>query len=115
MEVALRSANEVSADSLAPEIYRLATELALLARKEYRLKNFQSARRHAYDARIYAERAEYEALRNGAQRESAPADPLEEPSYAPEPIAPKPPPAESSGTETPKPEGGKTPGPSGPK
>lgn len=113
MEVALKSALEVNADSLAPEIYRLASELALLARKEYRIKNFQNARRHANDARIYAERAEFEAVRNGAQREIVPADPLAEPSYAPEPIAPRPAPGE--GAEGSKTDGSKIPAPSAPK
>ena len=114
MEVALRSALEVNAGSLAPELYRLSSELALLARKEYRLKNFQNAQRHANDARIYAERAEFEAIRNGAKRESVPADPLAEPSYAPEPIAPRPPPAGSTG-DSPKSDGSPTPGATGTK
>ncbi len=87
MEVSLKAATEVSADLLAPEIYRLATENALVARREYRMKNFLEAKRLADLARAYAERAEFEAVRNGAKREMIPEDPLSEPSYAPEAIA----------------------------
>jgi hypothetical protein len=88
MEVGLKAASEVSADLLAPEIYRLATETALLARREYRLKNFMEAKRYAEIARGHAERAEFEALRNGAKREAIPEDPLSKESYAPEPVNP---------------------------
>jgi hypothetical protein len=87
MEVSMKAALEVNADTLAPEIYRLASESALVARKEYKFKNFLSAKKYAEQARGYAERAEFEAIRNGAKRESAPQDPLATPSYAPEPVA----------------------------
>ena len=84
MEVALKAAKEVSADTLAPELYRSALEKSLIARKEYRLKNFLNARKLADESRMIAEKAEYESIRNGAKREVAPEDPLAEPSYAPE-------------------------------
>lgn len=87
MEVALKAAKEVSADTLAPELYRSALEKSLIARKEYRFKNFLQARKLANDARTIAEKAEYESIRNGAKREIAPEDPLAEPSYAPEQTA----------------------------
>ena len=87
MEVSMKAALEVSADTLAPEIFRLASESALIARREYKFKNFELARKYADQARVYAERSEFEAIRNGAKRESAPQDPLATPSYAPEPIA----------------------------
>jgi len=87
MEVSMKAALEVNADTLAPEIYRLASESALVARKEYKFKNFELAKKYADQARFYAERSEFEAIRNGAKRESAPQDPLATPSYAPEPIA----------------------------
>ena len=100
MEVSIRAAKEVNADVLAPELFRMANELSLKARREYRFKNFEKAKRMADEAREYAERAEFESMRNGAKRETVPVDPLAEPSYAPVPI----------GTPTP---GGDVP-PSGP-
>jgi hypothetical protein len=112
MEVSLRAALEVNADLLAPELYRLASETALSARREYRLKNFMEAKKYADLARGHAERAEFEAIRNGARREAVPADPLAEPSYAPEPIA-APTPISSDGGKTdgspPSPPGTKSP------
>jgi hypothetical protein len=86
LEVSLRAAKEVNADVLAPELYRSAQETATKARREYRYKNFEIAKKYADQGRIYAERAEFEALRNGAKREAIPTDPLSEPSYAPVPI-----------------------------
>jgi hypothetical protein len=112
MEVGIKAATEVNADLLAPELYRLATETALQARREYRLKNFMDAKRFAELARGHAERAEFEAIRNGAKREMIPEDPLAQPSYAPEPIAEPTPISGDSSTQ--KPEGG-TPPPAEPK
>ncbi len=109
MEVSLKAASEVNADLLAPELYRLATETALYARREYRLKNFMEAKRFAELSRGHAERAEFEAIRNGAKREAIPADPLAEPSYAPEPIA-EPTPVSGEAPAS-KPEGGAPPPP----
>jgi hypothetical protein len=86
MEVSLRAAKEVNADVLAPELYRSAQETATKARHEYRYKNFEIAKKYADQGRIYAERAEFEALRNGAKRDTVPVDPLSEPSYAPVPM-----------------------------
>ena len=87
MEVSLKAAKEVNADVLAPELYRRAQETALKARHEYRFKNFEIAKKYADQGRVYAERAEFEALRNGAKRDAVPTDPLAEPSYSPEPYA----------------------------
>jgi hypothetical protein len=76
---ALRAAKQVQADSLAPELYRQSYEYFLLARNEYRFKNFELARRYASKSRRLAEQAEFEAVRNGAQRkplDDAIVDPL---------------------------------------
>lgn len=86
LEVALKAAKEVNADVLAPELYRMATETSIKAHREYKFKNFENAKKLATQARVYAERAEFESLRNGAKRETLPVDPLSEPSYAPENI-----------------------------
>jgi hypothetical protein len=87
MDVAIRAAKEVNADLLAPEMYRGALEKSLLAKKEYRFKNFLNARNLANEARDLAEKAEYQSIRNGAKREVAPEDPMAEPSYPPEATA----------------------------
>ncbi len=88
MEVAIRAAKEVGADVLAPELYRTSLERGQQARKEYRFKNFMQAKTLADQARLFAEKAEYESIRNGGKREAVPQDPLSDPSYAPEQIAP---------------------------
>lgn len=80
MEVAIKASKEVGADVLAPELYRLSTELAQQSRKEYRYKNFMQAKELASRARVYAEKAEFESIRNGGKREAVPQDPLAEPS-----------------------------------
>lgn len=89
MEVAIRAAKEVNADTLAPELFRMAQETSLQAKREYRLKNFKDAKQLADQARTYAERSEFESIRNGGKRETVPVDPLSEPSYPVEPIEPK--------------------------
>ena len=103
MEVSIRAAKEVNADTLAPELYRMSNEVGLQARQAYRLKNFKTAKKLADEARAYAERAEFEAIRNGAKRDLVPADPLADPSYAPVPLST---PVEGSAFDAPKPPGG---------
>ncbi|MBS1963010.1 MAG: DUF4398 domain-containing protein [Bdellovibrionales bacterium] len=80
---ALRAAKEVSADSLAPEKFRLANEAFFRAQNEYRLKNFAIAEKYAKRARRLAEESEFDALRQGSARTSLlPPD---------EPVGPPPP------------------------
>jgi hypothetical protein len=81
MEVAIHAAKEVNADVLAPELFRMAQESGLKARRDYRLKNFKEAKQLADQARVFAERAEFESIRNGGHRETVPQDPLADPSY----------------------------------
>ena len=100
MGVAVKAAKEVEADVLAPELYRLAVERSREARKEYQFKNFQAAKDLANQARVFAEKAEYESIRNGGKREALPQDPLAEPSYSPEAISP---PSDIQPTLTPPP------------
>ncbi len=85
MEVAIRAAKEVGADNLAPDLYRNAIEQGLIARKEFRFKNFENAKKAADLSREFAEKAEFESIRNGGKREALPVDPFADPSYAPEP------------------------------
>lgn len=67
---ALKAAREVSADSLAPEKFRLANEAYFRAQNEYRLKNFAIAEKYAKRARRLAEESEFDALRQGSARTS---------------------------------------------
>lgn len=68
---ALRAAKEVSADTLAPDLFRGASEAYIKGRNEYRMKNFVVAKDHLAKAKRLAEQAELEALVNGAKRQSA--------------------------------------------
>ncbi len=80
---ALRAAREVSADSLAPEKFRLAGEAYFRAQNEYRLKNFEIAEKYAKRAQRLAEESEFDALRQGSARTSL--LPPEVPAAAPPP------------------------------
>lgn len=83
---AIRAAKEVQADTLAPELYRQATEWWLKARKEYKFKNFSYAQQFASRARKYAEEAEFEAIKNGGNRgDNAPLDQASAPQAEPAP------------------------------
>jgi hypothetical protein len=74
---AIRAAREVQADTLAPELFRNATEWFFRARQEYKFKNFQLAKEYSDKARFFAEQAEFEAIRNGGNRtDSGPSDPI---------------------------------------
>ncbi len=85
-DAAVRAAREVNAISLAPELFRQATEHHEQAKREYRLKNFHQAKALAQTSRDYAEKAEYEAIRAGGERAAIPEDPLtDESASEPEP------------------------------
>lgn len=94
--VALLAAKGVQAEILAPELYRMATLVAAKANRNYRLKNYYEARSLANKARQYAERAEFESMRNGGKVDFTPPDPLAE---ASDPMSALPP--ESGIQETP--------------
>jgi|GEM_PF-1502738 len=64
-ETAIRAAKDLNADSLAPELYRKANDYHFKAKREYRLKNFDLARKYAVRAMRYAEEAEFLALKGG--------------------------------------------------
>lgn len=90
---AIRAAKEVRADILAPEIYRQAREWYAKARRENKFKNFKEARIYTRKARLYAEEAELEALKNGGQRVEAPIEQLDDlPEPEPSPTDDTPPP-----------------------
>jgi hypothetical protein len=64
-EAALKAAKDLSADSLTPEIYRSASDAYFKAKRDYHLKDFNNARKHALQATRLAEQAEFEAYRLG--------------------------------------------------
>ena len=74
---AIRAAKEVQADTLSAELFRSANEWFFKAKHEYKFKDFRQAKALAFKARRYAELAEFEAIRNGGNRnESGGDDPL---------------------------------------
>lgn len=74
---AIRAAREVQAETLAPEFFRQSNELFLKAKNEYRIKNFDQARKFSEKSRKLAEVAEFEAVKLGAARtEDTIPDPL---------------------------------------
>lgn len=95
---ALKAAKEVSADTLAPELYRQANEWFAKARNEYKLKNFKQAKDYADRSRRFAEQAEFESIKNGGNRQEVPNDPLS----PPPPVTPTAP-ATASPTDAPPP------------
>lgn len=74
---AIRAAREVQAESLAPELFRQASENYQKARREYKFKNFKEAKQLTESARRYAEQAEFEAIRGGGSRAEAAGEPSE--------------------------------------
>ncbi len=68
-DAALRAAREVNGDILegtkAPEYYRAAADALLKARREFRTKNFELAKKYANRAATLAERSEFEAIKAG--------------------------------------------------
>jgi hypothetical protein len=86
-QAAMRAAKEVQADTLAPELYREASDWWLRAKREYKFKNFSLAHDYADKARTLAEQAEFESVRAGGVREEPP-DPLAKPPGAAAKFAP---------------------------
>ena len=86
---AIRAAKEVQADTLAPELYRQASEWFFRAKREYKFKNFKEAREYARKSRLFAEEAEFIAIHGGGNRVAADVNPLSEtPPPPPEPDQP---------------------------
>jgi len=63
---AFLAAKEVSAESLAPRLYRRAEFLYLKAKSSYRRKYFNKAKQYAIASKKFAEKAEYVAIRKKA-------------------------------------------------
>lgn len=61
-EVALKAAQKVKADTLAPDLYRKAENHYLRAKKDYAEGYYDSCRKNSSEARLLAEQSEYRAL-----------------------------------------------------
>jgi hypothetical protein len=61
-EVALKAAQKVKAEALAPDPYRKAENYFLRAKKDFNEGYFDSAKKFANEARLMAEQAEYQSL-----------------------------------------------------
>jgi hypothetical protein len=65
-DVALKAAQKVKADALAPDIYRKAENFFLRAKKDYADGYYDSCKNFSNKARIHAEQAEFIALKKQA-------------------------------------------------
>lgn len=61
-DVALKAAQKVRADSLAPDQYRQAENFFLRAKKDFAEGYYDSCKKYATQARLLAEQAEYRSL-----------------------------------------------------
>ena len=119
---AIRAAREVQAETKtlsSTELFRKALDWFEKAKVEFRLHNFSQAELFSNRARVYAESAEFEAIRDGGQRRQASSatsdvevvqDPMANPGFSNVPA----PPSEtqpSSGENPFSPEGGAMPSP----
>lgn len=74
-DVAVRSAQKVKADSLSPDLYRKAENHFLRAKKDYAEGYYDSCRKNANQARLFAEQSEFQALKKQTQlRDKGPED-----------------------------------------
>lgn len=71
---ALRAAQEVKADILAPNLFREAYENYLKAKKFYKSKHFDSAKKHALITKKLAEEAEFISIKKGGATPDSPTD-----------------------------------------
>ncbi len=71
---AIRAAKAVGADTKSPEAFRRAIDAFHSAKREYRLKNFAEARTLVERSRLYAEYAEFQAIKQGGSHTDVPPD-----------------------------------------
>lgn len=72
-DVAVKAAAKVKADALAPDMYRKAENHYLRAKRDFEEGYYDSCRKFATDARLLAEKAEYQAIfRQSRIRSSTP-------------------------------------------
>lgn len=66
-DVAIKAAQKVKADSLAPDFYRKAENFYLRAKKDFAEGYYDSSQKFAKQARLMAEKAEYRSLQRQSQ------------------------------------------------
>lgn len=71
---AIRAAKAAGADTKSPEAFRRAIDAFHSAKREYRLKNFAEARTLVERSRLYAEYAEFQAIKQGGTHTDVPPD-----------------------------------------
>jgi len=94
-DTALKAAQKVKADALAPDFYRRAENYYLRAKRDYTDGYYDSAKKMATESRLSAEQAEYRALAKQNQTKARPAD--EGPGGAPDALGAPPPPPPPDG------------------
>ncbi|MCM0604953.1 MAG: DUF4398 domain-containing protein [Xanthomonadaceae bacterium] len=78
----VRAAKEVSAENMAPDLYRKAQQSLDLGKREYRFKNYSEAKAALIRAKSYGEKAEFNAIKVGGVRHETPKDPMAQPTAA---------------------------------
>ncbi len=83
-DVAVKAAQKAKADAIAVDAYRKAENFYLRAKRDYAEGYFDSARKHAIEARLFAEKAEFRALQKQGQAKAKPeaAEPEADPNAA---------------------------------
>jgi len=71
-DVAVKAAQKAKADAIAVDAYRKAENFYLRAKRDYADGYFDSARKHAVEARQLAEQAEFKALQKQGQAKPRP-------------------------------------------
>lgn len=66
-DVAIKAAQKVKADALAPDFFRKAENFYLRAKKDFAEGYYDSSKKFATQARMMAEKAEYRALQRQSQ------------------------------------------------
>jgi hypothetical protein len=94
-DVAIRAAQKVKADALAPDTYRQAENYYLRAKRDFADGYYDSCKKYANDARMLAEQAEYKSLLKQSQLKGKPEDEAASPQSDLSPPA-NPPPAEGN-------------------
>ena len=73
-DVALKAAQKVKADALAPDFFRKAENFYLRAKKDFTDGYYESCKKFANQARMMAEKAEYRSLQRQLQMKSKPVE-----------------------------------------
>ena len=73
-DVAIKAAQKVKADALAPDAYRKAENYYLRAKRDFNEGYYDQSRKFATEARLLAEQAEYKALLKQSQLKGRGAD-----------------------------------------